>query len=111
MGEDVAGGKGEGKRRDLERGNGAGLGAVAREPHVEGEVHHGEDADEDLQRIQVKGEDAAGDHGGAFGVEAIAKVEGSLDAGLAREARLGQGGGAEDVVSRLVGTRCAGCFG
>ena len=110
-GEDVAGGEGEGERRDLERGDGAGLGAVTREPHVEGEVHHGEDAEEDLQRVQVEGEDAAVDQGSAFGIEAFAKVEGGFDAGLPGEARLGQGGCAKDVVARLVGTRGAGCFG
>ena len=65
------------------------MGAVAGKPDVEGEGHDGEDADEDLQRVQVEGENTAVDQGGTFGIKAITKVEGGFDAGLASEASLG----------------------
>ena len=42
-----------------------------------------------------EGKNTAGDQGGAFGIEAIVKVEGGFDAGLTDEAGFGQGGCAE----------------
>ncbi len=42
------------------------------ESHAESEVHQREDAEKDLQRVQIEGEDTAVDESNAFGVEAVA---------------------------------------
>ena len=110
-GEDAPGGEGEGERCGLQFRDRAGLGAMAGEPDVEGEGQQGEDAEEGLQRVQVEDEDTAVNEGRTFGVEALAEVEGGLDAGLTGEGGLHLRGGPEDVVAGFVGAGRAGGFG
>ncbi len=74
-------------------------------------MQHGEDADEDFQRVQVEGKSPAIDQGSAFGIKTVAEVKGSFDAGLASETGLGVGGGTKDVVASFVGARRPCSFG